>query len=368
LRNNRPKAAIAFKFPHEKKPSILREIVWQVGKSGRVTPVANVDTVHLAGANVSRASLHNLSNIAALVKGHRSVASLAVGDKVLVSRRNDVIPYIESVITPDPNGRVLAAPTVCPECSEDLSMQGEYLMCANSSACPAQVAGLLVRWVEKIGIKGWGSTIIEALVAAGTVSEPADLYNLDPNELAQVALDGRVIGSTAHTIIKELRDKGMELSLHVFIGSLGIPLCARSVAKMIVDAGYDDLAKMRNATLTEIASIPRLGSTKADSFVKGLGARADIIDNLLLAGVTIKPPADGPLKGLTVCMTGFRDPSMTQAIEDAGGTVKSGVGKTLSILVANDPTSTSGKAKKARGYGVEIIAPDDMWDRLGGRP
>jgi len=247
-------------------------------------------------------------------------------------------------------------------------MQGEYLMCTNSATCPSQVAGLVSRWVEKIGLKGWGSTIIDALVEQDKISEPADLYNLDPNELALVELDGRKIGSTAHTVMNELRSKGMELPLHVFVGSLGIPLCARSICKQIVDAGFDTLAAMRSATQQDIAALDRMGDTKAKSFVGGILLRSEVIDNLLAAGVVIKPPSDGPMKGKAICMTGFRDPSMVAAIEESGGTVKSGVGKTLSLLVAKDPTSTSGKAKKARGYGVEIIGPDEMWERLGGRP
>lgn len=366
-RNHRPRAAIAYKFPHERKSSTLRGITWQVGKSGRVTPVANFDPVKLVGASVSNANLHNVSNIEKLVGSHRT-AHLAVGDRILVSRRNDVIPCVESLLTAHPSGKILTTPTKCPSCGLPLSMHGEYLVCTNHLACPAQVAGLVQRWVKKIGLLGWGDTIIEALVAQDKIGEPADLYHLDPNELAEVELDGRKIGSTAHTVMAELKSKGMELPLHVFVGSLGIPLCARSVCKQIVDAGFDTLAKMRTATWQEIASIPRMGETKAQSFVDGLLLRCDVIDNLLAAGVVIKPPADGPMKGKTVCMTGFRDPSMVSAIEDQGGTVKSGVGKTLDYLVAKNPKSTSGKAKKARDYGVEIIGPDDMWQLLGGRP
>jgi len=321
----------------------------------------------LVGANVTNASLHNVSNIEKLVGGHRT-SHLAVGDCILVSRRNDVVPYVEALITAHPSGKILTTPTACPDCGLPLSMAGEYLMCTNAEACPSQVAGLVQRWVVKIGLKGWGDTIIDALVEQGLISEPADLYHLDPNELALVELSGRKIGSTAHTVMNELRTKGMKMPLHVFVGSLGIPLCARSICKQIVDAGFDTLPKMRAATISDIGSIDRMGTTKAESFVAGMLLRSSVIDNLVAAGVVIKPPSDGPMKGKAICMTGFRDPSMVAAIEESGGTVKSGVGKTLSLLVAKDPTSTSGKAKKARGYGVEIIGPDEMWERLGGRP
>jgi DNA ligase (NAD+) len=123
---------------------------------------------------------------------------------------------------------------------------------------------------------------------------------------------------------------------------------------------------MASASSDDIAAIPGIGQTKAESFVEGLQERMDLIQNLLSAGVTIKVPADGPLKGKGVCMTGFRDAEMAEAIEDAGGIVKSGVSKKVHYLVASDPTSTSGKAKKARQYGITILGIDEMWDLLNG--
>ena len=375
-KNHRPRGAIAFKFPHEKKKSTLREIRWQVGRTGRVTPVAIFDEVRLAGANVTNASLHNVGNIGRLLtEGNAGRFSFHIGDRIMVSRRNDVIPYVEKFLSSAPVGdSELEVPDQCPECSHTLVMDGEYLVCKNTASCPAQVSGLISTWVTKIGLKGWGDTVVEALTSQGIVSEPADLYHLDPAELATVEMNGRKIGSTAHTIMKELKDKGTELPLHVFIGSLGIPLCARSVAKMIVDAGYDTLGKMRAATEDEISSIPKLGGTKAEAFVTGMLVKADVIDNLIAGGVRIKPPADGPLKGLTVCMTGFRDPDMTAAIEDQGGTVKSSVSRTLNYLVLKDPKSTSGKAKKAHdyngkaknGHAIQIVGIDEMWGILNG--
>jgi len=114
----RPKGARAFKFPPERQPTRLRSIKWQVGNSGRVTPVAYFDTVTLAGASVSQASLHNVDNIARLAEGCPQ-GLLGLGDKVPVSRRNDVIPYVEKVIKPSQNGRY-AAPTECPSCDTRL--------------------------------------------------------------------------------------------------------------------------------------------------------------------------------------------------------------------------------------------------------
>ena len=178
LQGRGPKGAVAFKFPHEEKETTLKEVVWQVGKSGRITPVAIVEPVLLAGATVSRASLHNLSNIHDLASAvGQSV--LAAGDRLLVCRRNDVIPFVETVLldTQDPNAKVFEPPETCPECGSPTVMDGEYLVC-NGDACPAQIKGMITRWIKKIGVLHFGDTLVEALISAGLVEDIADLsYN-----------------------------------------------------------------------------------------------------------------------------------------------------------------------------------------------
>lgn len=361
--NKRPKGAVAFKFPHDAKPTTLRNIRWQVGKSGRITPVAEFDPVDLAGASVKQASLHNVSTIDTLAR-QVGVRALTVGDTVLVSRRNDVIPYVESVIT-SAGGTPLGTPDKCPECGFDLIMQGEYLLC-HGEDCPAQVLGGISRWVKKIGVLGIGDSLIESLIEHAGVQDAADLYTLDPTKIEHIPTgsDGSRMGRTAHIIVDELHAK-KELPLHVFVGSLGIPLCARSVCKTIVDAGFDSIDKMRSAKLAEIAAIPGIGGTKADAFVKGIVAKGALIDKLLANGVSIKAKAIGGMTGKSVCFTGVRSPEMEKAIEDAGGSVKSSVGKGLTYLVAKDPTGTSEKLKKAVALGVQVVGLDDMWVILG---
>jgi DNA ligase (NAD+) len=279
-----------------------------------------------------------------------------------------VIPYVENLIQAALNGPVaFATPTVCPECSHDAAMVGEYLVCPNADGCPAHTAGSVKRWVKKVGILGWGDTTIDGLCDQDVIADIADLYTLDPTAVSQVEIDGRRIGGNAPAFLKDLHAKS-ELPLHVIVGSLGIPLMGRSMCKRIVDAGYDSLNAMASATVTELAAIPDMGQSKAEAFHKGFQDRIPLIKKLLANGVTVKAKATGSLNGVSVCMTGFRDAAMADAIEDQGGAVKSGVSKTLTILVCKDPSTTSGKAQKARGYGVEVIGQDAMWERLGGRP
>jgi DNA ligase (NAD+) len=356
--DGRPKGARAFKFPHEKQPTKLREIVWQVGASGRVTPVAYFDAVNLAGASVSQASLHNESNIRRLAEKCPQNL-LGMSDTVLVSRRNDVIPYVEQVLRPSQNGR-FAIPRDCPSCGKPLSKKGEFLVCDDGARCPAQQSGAVKRWVKKLDVKEWGDTAIEALCASGKVRSLADIYRLTVTDLEDFQLSGKRIGtSTAERMLENLSAK-KTLRIADFVGALGIDLCGQTVCQMIVDAGFDTLEKMGKASLAALAAIPGLGETKAGAFVDGFRGCRKLVEDLLAAGVSVKGPVKGKLSGKSFCFTGIRDKGMEDRIKDAGGAIKTSVGKDLTYLVAKDPTSASGKAKKARDYGVQVIGVADV--------
>lgn len=374
--DGRPKGSIAYKFPHDSKATILRNIRWQTGASGRVTPVAEFDTVNLAGANVSQASLHNISNISDLA-AQVGQQVLVAGDKILVSRRNDVIPYVEEVLEAadydgdenDPN--VFRTPKVCPVCGSPLQRDGEYLICTGKDKCPAQVVGTIRRWIEKIGVKHFGDSLIELLCESGQVKTIADIYRLDPKDVAIMDMGGRRVGGTADKAFHNLRaPAAMELPLHIFVGSLGIEGIGRSMAEVIVQAGFDSLDKMTRATPSQLAAIPSMGQGRADAFVDGFWDLLDrgVITDLLGVGIRIKKQVVGSLTGQSFCFTGFRDGNLEQAIMAQGGTMKSSVSKGLTTLVTKEANSTSEKAKKARTYGTEVIGVDEMWQRVGGRP
>jgi len=361
-KNHRPAGSIAFKFPHDAAETTLRDVVWQVGNSGRVTPVAEFDTVNLAGANVSRASLHNVANMERLAGGNHH---LRQGDTVMVSRRNDVIPYVESVVGGKPDGFPFGKPDDCPCCGTVLKIVGEYVVCPNSEGCPAQVSGAIKRWVKKVGILQWGGATIDQLCQEGLLASIPDLYELEYQDMDSVEVGGSRIGSGATTMLENLHAK-KELPVHVFIGSLGIDLWGRSMVKKLVDQGWD-LDMMLEADPRAIARLPQMGDTKAKALVKGLAERRGLIEELR-RHVSIKAPSTGPLKGMSVCMTGFRDAQMHSAIENAGGTVKSSVSKGLDYLVLKDVNSTSSKAKKAKAQGTRCIDIGGMWGLLGGAP
>ena len=369
--NMKPKGAIAFKFPHDSAETVLRDIRWQVGNSGRITPVAIFDSVPLAGANVKQASLHNLSNIQTLT-GAAGQEHPFPGDHILVSRRNDVIPYVEAFLgtNEDEEGDLvpLGTPTNCPACNAAVIQVGEYLVCSGED-CPAQVLGALKRWITKNSILHFGEALLIATIEAGLVATIGDIYRLKEDAFAALEMDGRRVGGMAKRALKSVEAK-RELTLDYLVGSLGIPLVGRKMALLLIQAGFDDLDKMSQAKVTELAAVEGFGQTKAEAFRQGFDDRKRLILDILAAGVTIKIPeviqqTSSSMVGEAVCMTGFRDAAMEDAIKAAGGSIASGVSKNTTILVCKDKTSTSGKAQKARDLGLTLLEPADMWARLG---
>lgn len=356
---NRPRAAIAFKFASQAKVTTLVDIVWETGSSGRVSPVAIVKPVQLAGATVQRASLHNAGMIAEL--------GIGIGDEVLVSRRNDVIPYVEEVVTK--KGKVARPPTKCPTCRSALEKIGEYIACRNRK-CQALVEGRIENWIDAQGILDWGDKLITQLVEAKLVTEPADLYKLRPQQIASLERRGMVI---AQKVLDNLRAQ-LPLSLPKFLAALGIENFGLQTAKTIVSAGFDSLDKVQGASLAELSGIPGVGPSKGKAVFDGMKERKAEIARLLAVGVVpVTKAASGPLAGLTFCFTGSLSKprkELEQLVEDRGGTLLNGVTKDLKYLVMADPGSGSSKALKAKKYGTECIDEAGFFaliDKSGGK-
>jgi DNA ligase (NAD+) len=344
---DRPRGAVAFKFPSMAKITKVIAISWETGPTGRVTPIANVEPVEIGGAVVQFVVLHNVSNIERL--------GIGIGDEVLVSRRNDVIPHMEEVVVK--HGETAKAPRTCATCAAELSRRGEYLVCTNLD-CPALVAGRIHRWVGTQDIHEWGDKLIAQLVAAKLVREPVDLYKLKVEDIAKLERRGTII---AKKVLENLRAK-LPLSLPVFLASLGIDEFALETAKLIVSKGYDTLEKVQAATVDELAAIKGMGAIRAKNVVAGLAARRAEIERLLAIGVVpVAPMAGGALSGKSFCFTGTLPrprKEYEQLVEKHGGTLLSGVTKELDYLVIADPSSGSTKAEKARKYGTQCIDAD----------
>ncbi|HVK66412.1 MAG TPA: NAD-dependent DNA ligase LigA [Polyangium sp.] len=342
--NRRPRGATAFKFASQAKVSKVVEILWDTGPSGRVTPVAIVEPVELAGATVQRASLHNVGNVRAL--------GIGVGDEVLVSRRNDVIPYVEEVV--EKGGKTEQPPTRCRRCSAELVTSGEYLLCRNQ-ACPALVEGRIHNWIDAIGALEWGDKLIEQLVEAKLVKEPGDLYKLKPKQIADLERRGDKI---AKKVLDELTSR-LPLTLPVFLAALGIEGFAIQTARLLVASGYTTIEKLLAATEQDLAGISGLGPIKAGMIVRGLQGRKAEIERLIAQGIVpVTQEQEGPLAGMSFCFTGALSRprgEMTNLVEANGGRVLSGVTKELNYLVSAEADSTSSKAQKAKKYGTVLL-------------
>lgn len=346
--NRRPRGAIAFKFTSVGKVTTVRKIHWETGPSGRVTPLATFDPVALVGAMVKRASLHNMANVRAL--------GIGVGDEILVKRRNDVIPYVEEVISHA--GQSAEPPERCAVCERPLEISGEYLLCTNK-ACEALLQGRIKNWIKAVGALEWGDKLIATLVDKELVREPLDLYKLTVDDIARLERHGK---KSAENAIGELHGR-LPLKLETFLTALGIPGFARRTASLLVRAGYD-LDRLMDATVAELAAIDGLGEIKAQNIVDGLAARAEEIARLRAFGLEpVAGKAAGNLGGKSFCITGSHSrprKELEVLITDAGGQLSSGVTKELDFLVIADPASTSSKATKARRYGTTLIDDETL--------
>jgi DNA ligase (NAD+) len=349
----RPKGAIAFKFDNEARESTIKDIVWQVGNSGRLTPVAIIDPVMLVGAEVKRASLYNMAYIDEL--------GISIGAKVLVVRANDVIPRVEEVIT---RSKLKYSPPVyCPECQTELVENGENLQCPNTESCRSQIIGRLKNWVKELNLLEWGDTLLEKLVDANKVKTVADLYTLKVDDIANL---DRLGEKTAKKVL-EILDANKKVSLEVFLGALSVPMIGQSTIKLIMDAGCDTLEKFGQLNATQFEQVPGVGPVKAKFLADGLVHNQQLILKILENGVKIKDKVIGSLTGKSVCFTGSmknKRPVLERMAADAGANVKSSVGKGLTYLVIADPNSTSSKAEAARKLGTTLISEDEFLDMV----
>jgi DNA ligase (NAD+) len=351
--DNRPYASIAYKFDSVAREGYVSDIVIQCGSMGRLTPVAVFNPkISLMGAEVEKASLHNFSNIEELGVG--------IGATVLVCRSNDVIPFLEEVISPP--DQVFPRPTHCPECGTPVVEKGEYMQCPNTATCPAQVLGRLLNWIKELNILEWGESVLTKVIESGKVSTVADLYILTVDDLSSLDRMGKKSAQKCYDILHA----NMEVPLEVLLGGLSIPMIGQSTIKLVMAAGYDTLDLIRKCSIANFENIVGIGPTKAASLWNGLRDNEKLIDELLNNGVKIKEKIVGSLTGKSFALTGKMENKravLEKMITDAGGTVKGSVGKGLSFLVINEPSGSS-KAVSAQKLGTALINETELLEMI----
>lgn len=349
--SNKPRYSRAYKFSAQSGLTVIKEVVWQVGRTGRITPVAKTDPVKVAGVTISSVTLHNLSEIEKL--------GVKIGQTVEVLRAGDVIPKIVKVI--NEKGTKIKVPTACPVCGEKTSVGEIFLTCENSN-CEAKLYHSLVHWVKSLDIKGFGQELVDRLQEEGLVGEPADFYKLTVDEVAGLERMGT---KSAEKVLKELNSK-KELSIPTFIKALGIAQISEKTIELLLPThpSLEDILKSKEE---ELAKIHGIGEITAKLLLEGLRIRKDIIKNLL-EFITLKKPkivVGGKLQGQSFCFTGVRDKNLEVTIVELGGKIASGVSSSLSYLVAKDPEENSSKLKKARELKIPIITLEQAKEMVG---
>ena len=366
-----PRWAIAFKFPPEEKTTLLRDITVQVGRTGALTPVAELTPVVVAGSTVARATLHNLDEV------HRK--DVRVGDTVIVRKAGDVIPEVLGPVLSlrSPEARIWEMPSVCPSCGSPVVRDpGEVAFRCISIDCPAQALERLLHWASRgaLDIDGMGEEIVSRLVESGRVADVADYYSLSEEELAsldmgRVKADGEPV-RLGHTVAKKLvaaieASKGRTFARVLF--GLGIRHVGKTTAEAIA-AAYPSMDALSTAGEDELAGIYGVGPKVAHGMWLFFRTpdNVSVIERLRAAGVTMADEAvavgeEVPqvLAGLTFVLTGMLAHSgMTRdeagaRLKAMGAKVSGSVSKKTSFVVAGE--NAGSKYDKAVALGVPVL-------------
>ena len=353
--------AFAYKFPARTEETRIADIVVQVGRTGRLTPVALLDPVDVGGVTVSRASLHNQSEIAELGVG--------VGDVVRVERAGDVIPYVAEVVEDNTAGH-FELPDECPVCGSDVEADGPLQFCTGGLSCPAQ----LKRSVEHYGsdsgldIEGLGEEAADQLVDEGLIQDSiADLYRIDAEELAELAGWGERSAEKLRAEIEAAKSP----SLGAFLSALGIPEVGPTMADDLA-AAFGSVDALLSADEDDIREVEGFGPTVASHVAEFFANERNrrVIEQLREAGVEPEPPestaAGDELDGLTFVFTGSLSVTRSEAqslVEAHGANATGSVSGNTDYLVAGDDPGRS-KRDGAEAEGVPILDEAEFTELL----
>ena len=357
-----PKWAIAYKFAPLEVTSVIRNVLWQVGRTGKITPLAEIDPVELAGATIKRATLNNFDDIQ---RKHVGINAL-----VFVRRSNEVIPEILGLAQRLENFKQIEKPTICPECGAKLEDRGAYIYCPNYTSCPGQLKERIIHYCSRnaMDIDGIRDKTIDTFFDKLSIRTVADLYHLKQEDLLELE---KFKDKKSNNLIAAIENsKKPQFSNFIFalgIANVGIKT-ARDLAKQ-----YESFEQLTKASVEDLTSIRDIGEIVAKSIVDYFANsyNKDIIQKLFDSGVQIVYPdkqkiTSGVFAGKTFVLTGAlptlsRDDA-TKLIEDNGGKVSSSVSKNTDfVLLGKEPGS---KYDKALVLGVKILEEDEFLSLL----
>ena len=377
-RANSPRGALAFKYAAEEKTTILADVLWDVGKIGKVAPVAVLEPVFVGGTTVTRATLANQEVIRA--------RDVRIGDTVLVRRAGDVIPFVAGVLDASARTgeeREIVAPAECPSCGQPLTEQGNSreLYCTNVT-CPAQTVRRLIHWASRAAadIDAIGPVWIERLNEAGLLDRPSDFYALERDTLLGFE---RIADVSADRMLESI-DRSRGVGLRRALIGLAIPMASEGTAAKLCRAGFRTLEEVADAGEEALQQVEDVGPKVAasiDAHLNRESTRAELA-RLRELGVSLDvreedlPPAvsgDAPLTGKTVVITGsLADPRSGEKVprpafqrlaERAGATTASSVSAATDLLITGENVGAS-KTAKAEKLGVEVVDQGEVWRLL----
>lgn len=360
-----PRWAIAYKYPAEKQTTVIRDIKVQVGRTGVLTPLAILDTVRIAGSNVSRATLHNIDYI--------KEKDIRIGDTVVIQKAGDIIPAVVEVVKENRDGSEVEfeMPTHCLECgAEVVREEGEAAYRCTGVNCPAQRLRNIIHFVSRtaMNIDGLGPSIIEQMLDRRLIETAADLYYINPADIA----DMEKMGEKSAQNLMEALEKSKTNPLYRLINAFGIRHIGEKAAKSLAKE-YKTLDNLRNASVEDLVLIDDIGEKMAVSIVKFFSEPQNIefIKRLENAGVSCSDDSDSQFvdnrfEGKTFVLTGtlehYKRSDAGKIIESYGGKTSSSVSKKTDYVLAG--AEAGSKLEKAHKLGITVISEAEFEEMI----
>ena len=355
-----PRWAVAYKYPPEKKETLLKDIVCQVGRTGAITPMAILDPVYVAGSKISKTTLHNEDYI--------KQNDIRIGDRVIIQKAGDVIPEVVGVNKDKRDGteKIFEMPRICPVCgAEAVREEGEAVVRCIGIECPAKLYRSIIHFASKdaMDIDGLGEAIIGELIERKLISNIADIYKLTIDDVASLKKNGKKFAQNLMNAIEESKKR----DLYRVINSLGIRHVGVKLAKTLARY-FKDMDKLIVATYEELRMIDDVGEITADTIYEFFRQEQtiDLINKLKQANVNMKAESqeneNGKFAGKTFVLTGslehYSREEASEIIEKMGGKTSSSVSKKTDYVLAGEDAGS--KLKKAQELGITIISEEEF--------
>ena len=350
-----PRWALAYKFEAEEVTTIVKDVIWQVGRTGKLTPLALLEPVELGGATVSRATLNNYGDIVR--------KKVKIGSRVLVRRSNEVIPEILGATADGENSKEIEKPTICPACGSQVLETGAHLFCPNT-LCKPRIVAKLDHYASKnaMNIDGFSESTAQLLIDKKGVQNFSDLYKLSAEDFAK--LDGFKDKKISNLL--EAIEKSKTPTLDAFIFAIGIGGVGRVAAKDLATR-FTCMENLQNATVEELTAMENIGEITANAITAYFQDEENIKELVRLQEVGVAPTysaekKEGVFSGESVVLTGslqsFKRSEAQKLIEARGGVCQSSVTTKTTLVVAGEDAGS--KLEKAKKLNIKIIDEEEF--------